>query len=361
MKIITTIFFPVIVLCCIGCHHANQDDAAKQEAFVLSDSMKASITTSIAAVQPVRTELKLYGKITADRNKLIEVYPVVGGSVEHVFVELGDHVEKGQVLATIRSNEAAGYEKDLQDAENDVLVASNALKVAEELYNGKLNTDREVLEAKSQLEKAQSQLTRVKKTFDIYGLKKGALYEVKAPISGFIIEKNINEDMQLRSDHTDNIFDIAQIEEVWALANVSESIIGDVKVGMHADVTTVSYPGKVYSGTVDKIFNVIDPQTKAMTVRVKLQNNEYLLKPEMRASIMLSSESSEQKVAVPSKALIFDKSRNFVMVFANNKVETRQIEVSSQAADTTYIESGLKEGETVITTNQLLIYNALND
>ena len=156
---------------------------------------------------------------------------MVGGNVTRVFVELGDYVHKGQVLATIQSTEIAGFEKELDDAQNDVLVAQNNLKVVQELHEGKLNSDRDVIEAKSQLEKAQSQLHRVQETYKIYNIKKGATYEVHSPLNGFVIQKNINQDVLLRNDRTDNIFDIAQINEVWAIANVNESDINQVKLG----------------------------------------------------------------------------------------------------------------------------------
>ena len=345
-----------------GCNSSNQGDTDAPTKFVLSDTMLSTTTTAPVRMESVRKELNLFGKITVDQNKLIEVFPVVGGSVVRVFAEFGDYVQKGQVLATIRSNEVAGYEKELQDAENTLLVGKNKLKVTQELFEGKLNTERDVIEAKSEVQRAESGLKRIQQTFSIYGLKPGSLYEVKAPISGFIIEKKINQDMQLRSDHTDNIFDIATIDDVWALANVTESIIGEVKVGMDAFVTTVSYPDKIYTGKIDKIFNIIDPETKAMKVRIKLQNKDYLLKPEMRASIKLSSMGEQQKLAIPSKALIFDKSRNYVMIYkGKTNIETRQVEIYSQVGDVTYIESGLDEGELVITHNQLFLYDALND
>lgn len=168
--------------------------------------------------------------------------------------------------------------------------------------------------------------------------------------------------MLLRSDRSENIFDIAEISEVWALANINEIDINKVKLGIDADVTTLSYPDKVFKGKVDKIFNVIDPETKAMQARIKLQNTDYKLKPDMNANIKLSYSEGESMIAVPSKAIVFDKSKNFVMIFKDrNNIETRQVDVYRVVGDTTYISSGLKENEKVITNNQLFIYRALND
>ncbi|MBU6342341.1 MAG: efflux RND transporter periplasmic adaptor subunit [Bacteroidetes bacterium] len=353
----------LLMICFAACKKQAPSKAETvNESFVLSDKMLASTTFASVKQEPLRNELNFYGKITADNNKMIEVYPLVGGSVTKVFVELGDFVKKGQLLATIRSTDVAGFEKEMEDAKNDVLVAKNNLKVAQEMFEGKLNAERDVLEARSVLEKAQSQLQRVQETFNIYSIKKGAVYEVRAPLSGFIIEKKINQDMLLRNDRSDNIFDIAEINDVWAIANVNESDINQVKLGFEASVTTLSYPDKVFHGKVDKLFNIIDPETKAMKVRIILNNADFLLKPEMRANIKLSNVENTKMIAIPANSIIFDKSKNFVMVFHDrNNIETRPIEVFRKVGDTAYILSGLQEGEQVLTTNQLLIYDALND
>ncbi len=344
-----------------SCKHETPSDE-NSTTFTLSDTMLRTTTTAPVNIEPLKNSLKFYGKITADNNKLIEVYPLVGGNVVKVYAELGDYVQKGQLLATIRSTEVASIEKDLVDAKNDVLIARNDVKVAQELYEGKLNTERDVLEAKSKLDKAESNLNRIMETYRIYNLKQGAVYQVTAPISGFIIQKNINEDMQLRSDRTDNIFDIAQIENVWAIANINESDISEIKLGVDADVSTLSYADRIYHGKVDKIFNIIDPETKAMKVRIILDNKDYSLKPEMRASISINFTEDKKMPAIPSEAVIFDKSKYFVMIMHDRyNIETRPVEVFRQLGGTTYITSGLKEGEKVITHNQLLIYDALND
>jgi membrane fusion protein, heavy metal efflux system len=355
------VIFSVFLLA-TSCQKEEKKHEEVKTTFTLTDKMLATIKTELASIQPLKNELNFYGKITADNNKIIDVFPVVGGNVIKVSVELGDYVTKGQVLAVIRSTEVASFEKELEDAQNDVVVAKNNVKVAQELFEGKITAERDVLEAKSIYDKALSQLHRIQETYKIYNIKAGSLYEVRSPLSGFIIEKKINQDMLLRSDKSDNIFDVAEINDVWAIANVNESDINLVKLGEKAAVTTLSNPDKVFNGHVDKIYNIIDPETKAMKVRIKLANSNYLLKPEMRANIKLSFTEAKSMLAVPSASIVFDKSKNFVMIFHDkSNIETRQVEVFRQIGDITYISSGLKEGEKVMTANQLFVYDALND
>lgn len=360
---IQTVKFSLLIVLSLALQNCKkQEDSPANKSFEISDTMMKTTEFAVSKVEPLKNELKFFGKISADKNKLIEVYPMVGGNVEKVYVELGDYVRKGQVLATIRSTEAAGYEKEYEDALSEVKVAENNLKVAKEMFEGKLNTEKDILMAKNELNMANSQLNRIRQTYKIINIKPGSIYQVVAPISGYIIQKNINQDMQLRSDRTDNIFDVADTKNVWAIANVNESDINLVTLGMNASVSTLSNPDKVFKGKIDKIFRIIDPETNAMNARIVLDNHNSLLVPESKASITVSYTENKSMIGIPSKALIFDDNKNFVMIYKDRKnIETRPVEIYRQVNDTTYIASGLKEGEKVITRNQLLFYDALND
>ncbi len=358
---LSTLYFPIIVALLLESCSSNQTKNEGNTPFELSAKMKKSTQVESAKMDTVKNELVFFGKISADNNKMIEVFPVVGGNVVKVYVELGDHVQKNQLLATIRSTEVASFEMELEDAKNDLAVAKNNVKVTQDLFNGRLCSEREVLLAKSNLDKAQSQLNRIQETYQIYHIKKGAIFEVRAPISGFIIQKNINADMLLRSDKTDNIFDIAEISDVWAIANVNEVDISKVQMNQQATVSTISYPDELFYGKVDKIYNMIDEKTKAMQVRIVLPNMGYKLKPEMRATIKLSFSEPFQMITIPTSAIVFDRSKTFVMIEKNGRISTREVTVYRQTGDKAYIQSGLYVGENIITTNQLLIYDALND
>ncbi|HVT83802.1 MAG TPA: efflux RND transporter periplasmic adaptor subunit [Chitinophagaceae bacterium] len=353
--------FSICIILLASCHNAKQADS-QAGTFTLTDTMMANTRFAKAQYTDVKNELRLYGKIMADNSKSYQVFPIVGGNVIKVNVELGDHVSKGQVLAVIRSGEAADYEKQKADAMNDVTVAEKNLQVAKELAQSKLNTQQDVLAAQAELDKAQSALQRIEQLYAIYDLKQGALYNVTAPISGFIVEKNINPDVVLSSSNLNNLFSIAEINEVWVIANVNESDIRLITEGMPASIKTISYPERIFNGKVDRIFNILDPDTKAMKVRIRIPNSDLSLKPGMSATVAVEYNENRKLIAIPSAAVIFDKSKNWVMIFKDrNHIETRQVDVYRQVGDLTYISSGLQEGETVITQNQMLIYDALND
>ncbi|HET7001497.1 MAG TPA: efflux RND transporter periplasmic adaptor subunit, partial [Puia sp.] len=107
----------------------------------------------------------------------------------------------------------------------------------------------------------------------------------------------------------------------------------------------------------------LDPQSRVMKVRVKIQNKDNLLKPEMFAQIIIRyNDNTTRMPAIPSEAIIFDKNKNYVMVYKDScNIETREIEIYEVAGKITYIKSGLQLGEKVISKYQLLVYDALND
>lgn len=352
----------LIALSLLSCAKKEEEKAPlAKKGFELSNTMLNSISLAKAETKNIEDQYSFYGKISADKNSYIDVYPLVGGNVLSVNVELGDYVKKGQVLATIRSTELAEVQKDVSDAKTEMVVAQNNLRVAKEMYEGKLNTEREVLEARSVLQKAQDQMQRASAVSTVYNVKKGNIYSVLAPISGYIVQKNINKDMQLRSDRSENIFDVANTTNVWAIMNVNESDIEKINLGMKAQVSTLSYPDKVFDGRIDKIFKIIDPETNSMQARVVLDNANGLLIPESKATIKVSSSENNTALTIPSKAVIFDDNRSFVVVFkSRTDIKIKEIKILKQVGEITYIAGGLSEGEEIITNNQLLIYRSLN-
>jgi cobalt-zinc-cadmium efflux system membrane fusion protein len=361
-QLVRYVFLGILLTGILSSSCKKENIASNQVSFRMSDTMMKRCEFHVVKQEPVKSELKLFGKITADNNRLAHVYPIVGGSVLKINVELGDYVQQGQVLAVVRSSEVADFQRQRLEAYANISLAEKNLQVTRDLYQGKLSSDREVNAAQKELEKAKAELNRINEVYSIYGLGSGSIYSITAPMSGFIVQKDINQNELLRSDKSDVLFTIAQIDEIWVLGNVNESNIAKVQVDTKALVNTLSYPDKIFEGKVDKVFNALDPETKAMKVLVKIKNTDLLLKPEMSATITLMIDENKVLPAIPASALIFDKNKNWVMVFKDrNNVETRQIDVFKQTGDIVYVLKGLQAGEKIISKEGLLIYDALND
>lgn len=360
MKLISAFFFLLFLMFVTACKPSST--AQNDVPFELSDTMLKRCTVWDVKKEHVKEELKLFGKIMADNNRLAQVYPIMGGIVLKINVELGDFVKQGQVLAVVRSGDVAELQKQKLDARAELALAEKNLQVAKDLFVGKLNSEKEVISAETELDKAKAEVDRINEVYHIFQLEGTAIYNILSPIDGFVVTKDLNRNELLRSDKSDVIFNIAQIDEVWAVANVNESDISRVQVGYDAEVQTIAYPEIVFAGKIDKVLNAIDPETKAMKAIVKINNKDLKLKPEMNATIDVHYLNAIDLPAIPAAALIFDKSKYWVMIYKSRKqIETRQVKPHSTFGGVVYIAKGLKEDEKVISGDALLIYDALND
>jgi cobalt-zinc-cadmium efflux system membrane fusion protein len=280
-----------------------------------------------------------------------------------VKVSLGDKVTKGQTLAVLRSADVAGSYTDLTSTKADLAISKRQLEQAEYLYKSGISSERDYAEAKGNYDKAVAANSKVRDQIAINGggntNASGSLV-IKAPGDGYIVEKNITAGNFIRPDNSNSLFTISNMKDVWIWANVFESDIAKVKKGYSARITTLAYPDKVFNGKVDEISSVLDPDNKVMKVRVALNNSEMLLKPEMFTNVVISNEEGSSSVAIPQTAVIFDNSKSFVIVY-NSKcnLQVREVSPIKTVDSTTYISTGLKPGDKVISKSQLLLYNAL--
>jgi len=340
----------------------SEKKEAKKNVNEISDSLIKNMSVGIAKTTQVRSEIKLTGKIVADQNKQIEVFALVSGTAKEVNVELGDFVQKDQILAVIRSGDVADYGKQFIEAKSDYEVAKKNKEVAEDMYASKLMSASDYIQAKQEFNKAEASIAKAQELQKIYSINSNNDYVVKAPITGFVIEKNINKDMQIRADNGNSIFTISQLTDVWVLANVYETDINKVKEKDTVSVTTIAYPDTVYKATIDKVYNVLDPQTHVMKVRVKLNNPDYLLKPDMYGNVVVNYAEPLKMVTIASSALVFDNSNNYVLLYyGDKKFIVQKVDVYKTIGNKAYIKAGLKDYDKVVTSNQLLIYNALTN
>ena len=125
---------------------------------------------------------------------------------------------------------------------------------------------------------------------------------------------------------------------------------------------TITYPDKVFKGKIDKLMNVLDPTNRVMKMRVVLPNPGYLLKPQMFATVTVNNGLKQEAISIPNKALIFDNSQYYVLVYKGKKdVEIRAVDIISSNNSTTYVKSGIQPGEMVVGSQAILIYGALNN
>ena len=345
--------------------HEKQPEKAEVKKFALSDSMEKMIALDSVSNSFIATETSLSGEVSFNENNVIKVFPRGSGQVIESKVTLGDKVKEGQVLAVIKSADIAGNYADLASANADIAIAQREFDNTRSLYKGGIASERELNEAKQNLAKAKAAKNKIESVLSINGgqnTTSNGTYVLTSPIDGYIVEKKVNTGNFIRSDMGDYLFTISDLKNVWINANVFEDDIAKVKEGYDVEVYTLAYPDKTFVGKIDKLSEVLDPTNKTMKVRVKLENKEGLLKPSMFAKVIVSNEEKVKALCVPTKALISQDGKNFVVVYkGRDNMKIAEVSIQKIIGDKTFISGGVQEGDKLIVSNQLLIFQQLLD
>jgi cobalt-zinc-cadmium efflux system membrane fusion protein len=343
-----------------SCHY-TEENMEKDTRFQVTDSLLKSVLMDTVKEASALSQLTLTGSIAPDENKMVKVFPLVSGVAQHVSVQLGDVVGKGQTLAVMKSAEMAGFTKDYIASEADVRNTRRIMESTEDLYKGGLASRKDLEQAKSDYQKAAAEGNRASAVISINKSNSNG-YVLKAPIAGFVVEKNLNSNTQVRADNNQNLFTIADLSTVYVLVNVYESDISKIQTGDPVKVTTLSYPDRTFNGKIDKIDNMLDPDNKVMHARIKIDNPGNLLKPGMFANILIRAKSGENLPEVSARALVFDNDKNYVIVVDGPaKVHIQPVEVAKTVEDRAYIRKGLKPGDRVVASRQVYMYESLKD
>ncbi|MDJ1467556.1 efflux RND transporter periplasmic adaptor subunit [Cytophagaceae bacterium DM2B3-1] len=319
--------------------------------------------TAVVSYTNAEAELVLNGEISFDESNVVRVFPLVSGNVETVKPQLGMYVQQGQELAVIKSADVTNYIKDYEVDKANLELAQKSLQNAETLYKSGFASETDYLTAKKEKEKAEQEASRSREVLRIYG---GATksdkpyFIVKAPIGGYIVEKNVNTGQELRPDNSEPLFVISNLKKVWVLANVYETDIASVKQGQEVTIKTLSYPDKTFTGKISNISNVLDQSSRVMKVRVEIENTDGLLKPDMFATVHLQLTQDEKMLAVPLKAVVFDNDDYFVIITKDGKYEKRKVEILKNTSQKAFLKGDIKPGDTIVTEGSLLLFNELN-
>lgn len=346
----------------ISCKSNKENGAPERVAYTIPDSLMNKLLIDTVTNCPLVNAITLTGSVDFDQDHQVNIYPPVSGNVQDIKVQVGDYVQQGQILAVVKSSEMAGYSNNLLIAETNVKSTKKQLDAAKDLFASGLSSQLDITAAQVNYDQALSQLELVKRVLKINGNNTQGDYIVKAPINGFIVQKNVTNNTVIREDNGTNLFTISDLKQVWIQANVYESNIGKVHMGDSVMITTLSYPDRIFRGKVDKIINVLDPTNKVMKVKIVLQNTDYALKPLMYTSVKVISQDNKQTICVSSNSLVFDNSRYYVLKYSGkNTAVITPVNVQSIFGNKVYLTDGVNVGDKVIASQTLLIYDALNN
>ncbi len=349
----------------ISCGNKNKAVEEAPVANGFSQEFLQRIATAEATARNIEQQLKLTGKVEYDPDRMVRYVPLVSGVVVSTHFSLGDRVTQGQTLVVIRSSELSALYAEKQSLEAEIAVLNRNLESTRSMYDDNLSSQKDLIEAQSRLKQAEAELGKVNSTLSSYGVAGGngaktfdGTFTLKAPISGFITERNIAPGSPISADG-EALFTVADISKVWITANVYAGNLVFVKPGMSVDIRTSAYPDEVFEGKIDIIPQVFDSEEHVLKARIVMPNTDLKFKPEMAVDLTLKDSREVKMACIPSDALIFDGNRYFVVRQEGSAYTVSEVKLYAQNHGLSYLESGIRPGDMVVVKNQLLMYNQL--
>jgi cobalt-zinc-cadmium efflux system membrane fusion protein len=350
------------LLCCL-CSCGNKPEPREVPATpCISAELKTRISLEPATLQPWHANLLLNGKVGYDEDKVYRYVPLLSGVVQNVHFTLGDYVKKGQLLMEVKSAELTNLHAEMQGGVAQLQLAERKLRATEALHQSGVAADRDLLEARTEVNNAHTLIRRITETLALYGgsLEKGALL-IRAAMDGYVVEKNVIAGGQVEAGQQP-LFVLSGLQQVWVKASVYAGQLEKVDAGQQVDITTTAYPGKTFTGRISRLSNVFDPEERVLKAIIKIDNRGLLLKPDMMVNVNVHQPAQDSAVAIPAHAVVFDNNRYHALVYHGDcDVQAVPLEPVFEDKHHYFIKSGIAAGDTIITRNQLLIYTRLKE
>jgi cobalt-zinc-cadmium efflux system membrane fusion protein len=183
-------------------------------------------------------------------------------------------------------------------------------------------------------------------------------YALKAPFSGTVIEKHLTLGEQV--DGQDNLYSLCNLDTVWVIASVYQKDISRVRAGQVGRILVKAQPGRLFSGEVTWVADVIEEETRTLKIRMLVDNSARLLKPGMFARVSLAVETRQGALIVPPSAIQTQNQESIVFVAEGDGVfERREVEIGARTSTAVEVLSGVKESEMVVTTGSFALKSEL--
>lgn len=306
-------------------------DVKKEEALVAVQTVKDTLFNHYLEVQ---------GSVNTKENILIQ--PEFSGTLTALNVKAGNHVTKGQVLGRV---DDAGMSQQLANAENQYALAKTTFERQKNLWDKKIGSEIQFLQAQTQMVSAQKSVAQIKAQL--------AKTVVKAPFTGTIDEVYV-EKGQVVSPNAQGLMRIVNLGNMYVSTTIPETYIGKLKVGTEVDVFLTSL-NKTYKGKVRQVGNFINPSNRSFAIEVAVPNPENLLRPNQVAKLKIIDYVSKNAVVVPTNVVQEDGKGNkfvFTATQINGKTGIAKkvvVKIGKSSDNVTEIVSGLSAKDIIVT------------
>ncbi len=292
------------------------------------------VRTAPVELKNMHTEISTVGYVQYDEDKLIHIHPRVDGWIEKLYVKAaGNPVEKGQPLYTL-------YSPQLVNAQEELLIAlkrnnSSLISAAKDRLKA--------LQLSSDFIQKLEKTRKVQQTITFY-----------SPQAGVVDGLKVREGFYVKPGNT--LLSIGQLDQVWVEAEVFERDAALIKKGLPVSMTLDYLPGEDWAGVVDYVYPTLNSKTRTLRVRLKFDNPDYQLKPNMFAQVSIHANQADSTILVPKEAVIrTGKQDRVVIALGDGQFKSIEVTIGRVDIDSIEIIDGLNEDDVVVTSAQFLI------
>ena len=321
---------------------------------------------AVAAPEKSRTTLvHLNGRLVWDEDVTVHVFPPYSGRISQVVAQAGQRVGVGEPLAMIASADYGQAQADARRAEVDFQLAErtwNRLKGLEAHGAAPL---KDVNAAEADYVRAKSEMQRTALRLRIYGCDTNSadhIFQLKSPLAGTVVEKNINPGQEVRSDLGNApLFVITDPSRLWIQLDATEQDLLRLKPGRPISIRTPTYPGQAFAGKIEVIADFLDSASRTIKVRGSIDNSNRLLKAEMFVSADLETDEPDA-LRVPAKAVFLRGNSHYLFVEgARAKYERREVQIGAEHDGKIVVLGGLEPEQRVVVDASLLLDQLMSE
>jgi RND family efflux transporter MFP subunit len=277
-----------------------------------------------------------------------QVSPEINGQIAQLLVKEGDRVSRGQTVARLNTDLA---KRSIEELETALNLANDLYNRQKNLWDKKIGSEMQYVEAKSNKESIERRLATLKTQLQ--------MATVTSPINGYV-EKLMQKTGELAAPGVPMMY-IVDMSELYVRVDVAERYIRDVKRGENVVLRFPAHPDYRMNTRIDRISNLINRNNRTFEVQLKVRNQDYMIKPNMVAVVDINYYSAINTIVIPSNVIREDLSGYYVYIATEQENELiakkRYIETGRTYLGETQVNSGLEEGEMVIFEG----FNRVND
>lgn len=295
--------------------------------------------------------------VAFDEAKTSRLGSPLAGRVTATMVERGEHVKQGQPLFTVSSSGLAELRSELAKANVERATAKANLDRTQALVDAGSVPAKELILAKQELTEAELAVKLAEQKLSALRVNGNgeSSFTVNAPREGIVVEKTIAPGQQVDASQS-SLVAIADLTEVWIVADIFETDVGNLTPGTKAKVTAGTVER---DGTIDHVSGVVDPDRHTVPVRVRLDNKDGALRPNAYTTVKFFDPTTA-KVSLPSTAVMSDGAKSYVYVKQKDgALKRKDITVGSVSDGKVPVLAGLDTADQVVLRGAILLDNQI--